>query len=198
MVLRKDLGPLLARRIYIWVSASLRARLVDQFNLDDDELSREMTGLVEALIDSDHKDAGPATALAAAGIPPRAEKQKDEITPDLLIQALRQGEAGDFEALFGRLSEIRPPRLQDVLYREDGRNLAAACRALGIPKTRFAELYLLVRKISSGSNATDPRDLAEAVRHFDRITLDAAREALDHWRGADDEASLRKAGGIGG
>ena len=195
LVLRQDLSPVLALRIYVWVSADLRTRLVERFSIEDEELGEELGGLVEDLISKDHQAAGHARSVSASDELAEALADKNQITSDRLVQVLRQGEIGLFESLFGRLNDIEPPLLQEVLYRGDGRNLAAACRAHGFRKARFAELFLLIRQGHSGSKVTDPRDLAKAVSYFDQIAPAAAQKVLRAWQGATDEAPVAEAAG---
>jgi hypothetical protein len=100
----------------------------------------------------------------------------------LLVKVLRQGEVPLFEALFGVLARISPPRLQHVLYETGGRGLAAACKALEIDKASFTPIYLLSRKGWDGDQTVDPGELHRVTRFFDTLDIGAAREALRHWQ----------------
>ncbi|MEE8534956.1 MAG: DUF2336 domain-containing protein, partial [Kiloniellales bacterium] len=125
LILRQDLSPGLARRLYAWVSADLRTRLLDRFDIEAEILDEELADLVEELPKLDHK--------ASEGLWPRSASrdlaqvlaEESKITPELLVRVLRQGEIELFEALFCRLIEVGPSQLHDILYREDGRDLAA-------------------------------------------------------------------------
>ena len=118
----------------------------------------------------------PAVALA------EALAGQEPITPDFLIQVLRQGEIALFEALFGKLSGLPAPRLQRVLYDSGGDGLAIACRALDMPKSSFATIFLLSRKKSAGQSIVDPRDLSRTLQLFDRASPEAAKQVVKMWR----------------
>ena len=103
-----------------------------------------------------------------------------EVTPDLLIKVLRQGEIALFEALFGQLSGIPAPRLQRVIYEPGGKDLVITCRALGMSKSAFSLIYLLSRKGQAGYESSDPREVARLMTWFDRINPEAATKVLRH------------------
>ena len=182
LVARRDLSPELARKLYLMVSAALRQRILETYDIDTNTLD----DVIEEV----------ALGGDASGPEPRANPRHDDpawtlaermaaersIDGRLLVRVLRQGEVPLFEALFGVLSGIRPPRLQHVLYETGGRGLAAACRALEIDKASFTPIYLLSRKAHDGHHTVDPTALHRVVRFYDELTIDAAREVLRHWQ----------------
>jgi hypothetical protein len=106
-----------------------------------------------------------------------------EITPDFLVKVLRAGRVNLFEALIGQLTGLDAPTLRKLLYDTDGKALAGICRAVGIPKKQFIEVYLLIRRSQATSRTTFTREVGTIVRYFDRIAPADALEALAHWRG---------------
>ncbi len=98
---RADLPPALAARMVLWVSAALRQYILDNFEID------------ENVID----DALESTAMEIINSPPQPSSKKSkeladvlesegEISPDLLIAALRDGEMSLFVALFERITGL--------------------------------------------------------------------------------------------
>lgn len=183
---REDLKPELAARMYLWVSAALRSHIVENFDVDP------------SLIDDHLEDAAGAVARESESQPgevPQAEPEKvkpaevlarrlteqRKITPDFLVQVLRQGEVPLFEALFSELSGLKAPRLQNVLYDSGGEGLAIACRAMAMPKPTFATIFLLSRRGHTGKKIVDPRELSRALLLFDKIAPAAATEVMKGW-----------------
>lgn len=187
LVKRRDLNPELARRMYLWVSAALRQHILEHFEVDPGQLDDHLEGVAKAI--SSNPEQHPAVPSATPSAPTRSAatlanelaKQK-RITPDFLIQVLRQGEIALFEALFGELSGLPVPRLQRVLYDSGGDGLAIACKALGMPKSSFATVFLLSRKRVAGQSIVDPRELSRALQLFDRANPEAAKQVLRMWR----------------
>ena len=182
LVARGDLTPDLARKLYLMVSAALRQRILATYDIDTNELD----DVIEAVaVNVDTPAPEPSARPRPEGPAWRlAERLAAERTPDgqLLLKVLRQGELPLFEALFGVLSGIYPPRLQHVLYETGGRGLAAACKALEIDKAAFTSIYLLSRRGRDGKSAVDPSALGRVVRFFDGLDAQTAREALRHWQ----------------
>jgi uncharacterized protein (DUF2336 family) len=179
---RGDLKSELAERMCLWVSAALRSYIVETFEVDpsqiDDHLERTSGSVArgpQSRQDEPEKET-PAEALA------RRLTEQRKVTPDFLVQVLRQGEVPLFEALFGQLSGLKAPRLHDVLYDSGGEGLAIACRAIEMPKPAFATIFLLSRRGHTGKQVVDPHELSRALLLFDKITLAAAAAVMNSWR----------------
>jgi uncharacterized protein (DUF2336 family) len=183
---RDDLKSELAERMCLWVSAALRSHIMETFEVDpsqiDDHLERAPGSIArgpQSRQDGSRQD-GPEKETPAEALARRLTEQR-KVTPDFLVQVLRQGEVPLFEALFGQLSGLEAPRLRDVLYDSGGEGLAIACRAIDMPKPAFATIFLLSRRGHTGKQVVDPRELSRALRLFDKITLAAAEAVMKSW-----------------
>ncbi len=179
---REDLGPELAARMYLWVSAALRSHILENFDVDPSQIDDHLEDATSAIArgSGTQKNAEPETAKPAEVLARRLTKQR-QVTPDFLVQVLRQGEVPLFEALFGELSGLKAPRLQSVLYDSGGEGLAIACRAMEMPKPTFATIFLLSRRGHTGKQIVDPRELSRALLLFDKIVPAAAAEVMKGW-----------------
>jgi uncharacterized protein (DUF2336 family) len=179
LVARTDLAPDMAQKLYWFVSAALRERILERFEIRPSQLDDALEAAAHEL--------GGGTAAAGDRRSPAMElaariAEERGIDAALLLRVLRQGEVPLFEALFGELSGIRPPRLQHVLYETGGKGLAVACRALEISRADFSPLYLLSRKGRGGETVVDPRELAAVMTFFSKVQPTAAREVLRSWQ----------------
>jgi uncharacterized protein (DUF2336 family) len=186
LINRQDLNPELAKRMYLWVSAALRQHILEHFDVNPSQLDDHLEGVAEAISNNPQQHPEPVAATqSATALANQLAKQK-RITPDFLIQVLRQGEIALFEALFGEISGLPAPRLQRVLYDSGGDGLALTCRALEMHKSSFATIFLLSRKRAAGQTVVNPRDLARALQLFDRANPQDAKQVLKMWcRDAD-------------
>ncbi len=179
---RNELKPELAERMYLWVSAALREHILEKFDIEPSALDDQLQGVAEAIAgDPEQHRAKPAEEQPATVLARRLVKQQ-EVTPNFLVQVLRQGELRLFEALFGELSGLEAPRLQSVLYDSGGEGLAIACRAMAMPKPTFATIFLLSRRGRPGKKIIDPRELSRALLLFDKMNPNAATEVMKSWR----------------
>lgn len=182
LVKRKDLSPALAERIYQWTSAALRAYILDHFDVHPTDLDDQLEGVARALSRDPKEHRQGPEAKDPAGVLAQHLTGRGEITPELLVQVLRQGEIALFEALFGELVGLKGPRLRRILYDPGGEGLTVACRALELPKPSFATIFLLSRRAQTAGRVLDPRKLSQALILFDRVDSKSALEVLKHWR----------------
>lgn len=200
LVARQDLGPILARRLLGYVSAALRVRILEQYEIGENDLDDALERITQDVggvpPEAEQDEESGSEPLPNTVLPPvsgsawtlaRRIAEEQTIDAALIIKVLRRGEIALFEALFGELSGIHPPRLQHVLYEKGGRSLAVVCRALGIDKANFAPIYLLTRKgQGGGAQPADPRELSAALSFFSDINGEAATQVLRRWQRTPD------------
>ena len=174
---RPDLTPRLAKQMYWWVSAALRKHIAKNFNIDSSELDSTIVSTVKDII-GDNSDTEPFD-----GIDDLVRKVSDSrnITPQLLIQTLRQGQVALFEAMFAKLVGLRKHLVRRFIFEPGAEGLAIACRAAEIYKADFASIFLLSRSARPGEKTVDPRELSRAIAFFDRIKIDTARKVVERW-----------------
>jgi uncharacterized protein (DUF2336 family) len=179
---RDDLKPDLAERMYLWVSAALRSHILEHFDVEASHLDDQLENIaVTKARGPGEGRAGPEPAKPADVLADRLVEQR-KVTPDFLVQVLRQGEVPLFEGLFGKLSGLKAPRLQSVLYDSGGEGLAIACRAMEMPKPTFATIFLLSRRGRTGKQIVNPRELSRALMLFDKMSPGTAAEVMKSWR----------------
>lgn len=177
---RHDLSPELARKMYLWVSAALRQHIIESFDIDvtalDDAIEAAAKEAIARMGGGDRQAAdkplGLARRLAVAG----------QITPQLLVSALRQGEIALFEALLCQLSGLRLRLIRRLLFEPGGEGLAVICRAVGIEKPVFASIFLLSRRARPDDQARSPPELSRVLAFFDRTDPAAAQAVVARWR----------------
>jgi uncharacterized protein (DUF2336 family) len=183
LVLREDLSDELAEQIYDIVAKDLRNHILRHFELDPEVLDAELASLPADLMANAARSADETRHGDAPERLAKALASAKKISPDFLVKVLRAGRINLFEALIGQLTGVESQTLRKLLYNTDGKALAAICRAMGIPKKQFIEVYLLIGRSRPSSRTTCTREVGTIVRYFDRITPAGALEALAHWRG---------------
>lgn len=179
LVRRQDLGNDLAMRLYWVVAASLRAEILEQYDIHPTALDDALEGAVLEM--AAEKSDTPNLEKTAAELA-RSMAREHPVNAAMLIKTLRQGQVPLFEALFEEWSGIGMPRRAELLYGPGGEGLAIACVALGVSKQDFATLFLLSRSVGSGGQKTSPGDLARATRLFDRSKREDAQHVLRSWQ----------------
>lgn len=199
LVQRQELKPPLVRRLYRLVSAALRSHILEHFDIDpnelDDALEEVATRPARAAGKGSEPRPGPGPASEPARRPtaPTQDGPLDaslagqlasvqDVTPQLLIKLLRQGERAIFEQCFADLSQLPPARLHEVLYGPGGKDMATVCRALDFDKNDFALVLFLCRQNSPGEQVEGPREVAQLIEFFGRLSSETAQTQLRRWQ----------------
>ena len=111
------------------------------------------------------------------------------LTTQHLVEALHRGDCDQAEAVFRELSGLAEGPARNALYDPEGRDLAIACRAIGIEQLQFASIFILSRKVGLGQRTIDPRQLTDIFRYFSGTSQEAARSTLKQWQTSPGEYS---------
>jgi uncharacterized protein (DUF2336 family) len=178
---RQDLSDRLAKKMILWILAALRQHVLDNHDVDMIALDDCIEAVADELMirigqeksaDRNH----PALDLAAL------MGQTGEITPRIMIQALRQGEIVLFTAMLAQLTGLRLTLIRRLLFEPGGEGLVVACRAIGFDKPAIASIFLLCRRARPSDWAADPRELSRVLSLFDRVQPTAAQAVIARWR----------------
>jgi uncharacterized protein (DUF2336 family) len=177
---RHDLSPKLASKMYYWVSAALRQHIIEHYDVQIERLDDTIEAVAKQTV-AELRGNGAANGEASAELARRLA-EVNQITPQLLLQSLRQGEVALFEALFGQLSGMRINLIRRMLFEPGGEGLAIVCRAIEVDKPTFASIFMLTRRARPSERTTDPRELTNVLALFDRIDPAAAKSVVARWR----------------
>ena len=120
-----------------------------------------------------------------------AEHRPPPATVDLLAEALRNSDWAHADRCFAALTGLKSPRLRQLLSDASSEDLAMACRAAGLDRLTFANLYLTSRNGAQGGAMADPKALSDAVRLFDDTDQDVAQARLAARQNGEPEADSR-------
>jgi len=175
LVLRRELTDDLARRMFRWVSASLRDHLVNRFDIDsktvDDllETAAEETATKTAALG---KDATLVREMAEAGM----------MAPALVVQALEAGDVALFTRIVENLTGIRPRLAKKLLFEIGGESLAVLCHAIGLTESEFMTVYKIARKARPIEHDQMDQNCAHLAQLYGGLTADVSLSTIAHWR----------------
>jgi uncharacterized protein (DUF2336 family) len=137
---RPDLPPVLASRMYVWVSAALKTALLGRYPHITQSLALAIDESTAA-----GQNGQPATS------PQSAKKLVDklfasgQLKPSFLIRMLHQGQMELFEQGFAALLKMDVEALRRAFYGDSPETVALACRAAGIDRSVFMTVFNLSR-----------------------------------------------------
>ena len=185
---RPDLSPHLAKRMYWWVSAALRKHIIEHYRVDPTELDQKIEETIKDILGEPVQvpSGGAGTiddrALDQANQLAMKLKEKNSITPQLLLQTLRRGEVQMFEGLFSQLTGLRPTLVRRLVFEPGGEGLAIACKAVDMTKPDFGSIFLMSRSARPGDKVVDPTEVARVMKFFDRIRRPTAQKVVARWK----------------
>ncbi len=194
ILMRREMTPELARRMFLWVTAALREHILSRFPFDRDAINQLCDQIASEEIEN-------FMAVNKAGKGdfskklPALVKEKGRLTPEMLVLALREGDVSTFNGILIRLAEIPTHLVDRLLFDPTGRGLAVACKSLGAGKIAFSSIFALAQKIRGEVDGLVKHRLRVASEFFDQLSRQDAAEVVDQWRkGADYVASMQVLG----
>ena len=175
-----DLPADLALRLHWWVSAALRAHLVNEFSVNPTVVDNQIE-TATLVVAQRHASAGLAIAALGRRL---IEKlvETEPVTAELLVRLVQAGRVPAFLAGLSHFAKIPEPTARRIVLRVDGESLAILCKASGVDRDGFLSLYELVAHASVGTGQL-PSDARNSILTFyDAITKGNARAALNFWR----------------
>ena len=190
IVMRKELNPELALRMFLWVSSALREHILRNFNFD----RKSVNQLCEQIM-LDEIEHFAHESMSKGELSKKLSmliKNKGKLTPEMLILALREGDVNTFVTLFGRITELKTHTIDRLLFDPTGKGLAIACKGSGAGKIAFVSLFSLGQKIRAEVTGTIKLRLHEAIDFYDSLPLKDAVDVMNEWRrGGDYVGSIR-------
>ncbi|MBU0799701.1 MAG: DUF2336 domain-containing protein [Alphaproteobacteria bacterium] len=92
----------------------------------------------------------------------------------LVMDTIKRGQIASFIALFAKYSGLTPKRVHDMLMQSCPKGMAIACRAFGIQKGDFSNIYIMTHRMRSRGRMVDHRAMLDALAYFDTVKPEVA------------------------
>ena len=172
---RKELPAALAMRMFWWVSAALRRHILANFPLKPEDLDDAMEGAVYAGASGANLVENEAEKLASRMM------ERGDLTPNVIVQELRDGHVNAFIAGLARISGIDYLTARRIAFSLSREALAVVCKAGGFYRNDFASTYLLLRQLQYPGAITRADVLEDLLSVYDRADPARVRVVLRHW-----------------
>lgn len=176
---RNDLSFELAHKMYWWVSAALRQKIVSEFEVDETLLDDSLEMVTKDIVNN-HNVEDSVMNKAVQLVKKMADQRKLNI--DFIITSLRQEKINIAIAGLAELSGLEIKIIWRVLRDRYDESLAVIARAIGLEKSQFSTMFLLILQCNSGPKAHSTSILNKMLKLYDRIKIENARAALRYWQ----------------
>lgn len=179
LVMRSDLPGELACRMYWWVSAALRKKLLSEFDLDEVQVEHAVKRATSAAIIEQENE---QSAYVRAQRLVRRMSENGELTIQFLINSLRQQRVPVFVAGIGELGGVDFKTAWRIFSDRGGESFAIISKAIGVDRSQFTSMFLLIGQAREGGSAKSPGVLQSILELFDQVSESNARGALQIWQ----------------
>lgn len=176
---RSDLPGDLAYRMYWWVSAALRQKILADFKIDP-VLFEKAVKRATSTVMVDKGDEQSAYVRAQRLV--RRMNENRELTIQFLLSSLRQQRVAVFVAGLAELSSVDFRTAWRIFTDKGGESFAILAKAVGIERSQFTNIYLLVVQAREGGTVKSPGVLKNILTLFDNTSEENAKGALQVWQ----------------
>ncbi|WP_417462019.1 DUF2336 domain-containing protein [Kordiimonas sp.] len=176
---RSDLPGDLAYRMYWWVSAALRKRILSDYEVDP-MLFEQAVRRAASTVLVDQGDEQSAYVRAQKLV--RRMVENGELTIQFLVNSLRQQRVAVFVAGLAELGGVNFRTAWRIFTDKGGESFAILAKAVGIDRNQFTNIYLLVVQAREGGAAKSPGVLKDILALFDATSEANAKGALQVWQ----------------
>lgn len=176
---RHDLSQELAQRMFWWVSAALRRRILFRFSDLDvaaiDAALQEATRRAIATQDTAQGAASRAIELVAR------LADAGELTTQFLTRCLKQQKIPLFVAGLAHMSGLSLRVTWRIFGDLEGEGFAVMCKAMEMDRNEFASLFLFLAEARGGPRVRPASVLRNVLELYDAISVSNAQAALQYW-----------------
>lgn len=176
---RNDLSFELAHKMYWWVSAALRKKIVAEFDVDQNILDDALEMVTKSAINK-HDEKNGVMNKAVSLVKKMASERK--LNFDFVVSSLRQEKINVAVAALAELSGLGVKVIWRVLRERNDESLAVVAKAIGLEKSQFSTMFLLILQTYNGPKARSTSILNTMLNLYDRIKPENARAAVRYWQ----------------
>lgn len=176
---REEMTSELVKEIYSFVGYELKNYINANFEIDVsqnfdialEEVTAELTENAKSVFDVTQSMIEEAEALC----------RNDMLNVHEMVNYLKRGQVSTFIACFTVYCGLPLPVAEKMLSQARGQGLAIACKALGVQKSDFINMFLLTSRLRE-KNIVQHSHLNHAIKYFETVEKSMAEEILSSSR----------------
>lgn len=172
---RKEVPQSVAAVLYEFVGETLKKEIHKRYNFKSKLARKAVDEVVREFVEVDHSIFLPTETMLNTA---KAYMTQGDLTPSLMMNTLKRGQIPSFIAQLAIFCELSVNTTMNVIRQETGQGLAIICRAHGIERMNFINIYLMTHRCRSHGKVVPQSSIAKAVAYYDKITEETARNIL--------------------
>ena len=172
---RKEMTQELITEIYNFVGYELQNYISSNFDIQTAQnFDIAMEEVKEEIIENTQDEFAVSQSMITES---EVLLRNDMLNVHEMMNYLKRGQISTFIACFSTFCGLDIEVTKKLLAQEKGQGLAIACRAMGIQKTDFINIFLLTSRLRSNA-MVQHTNLTQAIKYFDTISAEMAEGIL--------------------
>lgn len=178
---RREIPEAVVTKLYQYVGRNLKSYIRDHFSIANvDAVDGAIDDIVFQITTPNTKNLISSVEMLILA---EHMMEKGFLTADVMIDNLRRGQLINFVAQFSIYCGVPEDTVREILSQKSAQGLAIACRATGIQKPEFVNIFLLTHRFrNSVDRVINKEELGLALRYYERVTERMARDILNQSR----------------
>jgi uncharacterized protein (DUF2336 family) len=188
LVLRNDLPVDLAHKMYWWVAAALRRKIISNFTIDEKQLDMMLQqATMHSLVDHSDDQSVQARAMRLA----YELNESGELNDQMLIKLLRQNRLTLFTAGLATMGQIGYSTAWRIVTDAGYDSPVVLARAINMSRQSLTDMLLLLNAVRTGNGPRSTAVLTNIASLYDEVDPAQARAVLSIWqRDTDYQAAI--------
>ncbi len=176
---RGDLPPALAHKMFWYVSAALREKILTEYELTEHDLDQALEMSTKVAI-SDAALARQQSRQQTAAELAATMKTSGHLIIENMINMLRKQRIPAFTAAMSTLAGISFTAANRIILDDNIEPFAIMCKAIGISEAHFSSMAMILQK-GRTRRPIAPMELRRILDLFNKVPSDQARITLRYW-----------------
>lgn len=179
LLMRQEFPGEMAAKLYSFVGRELKEYIKIHYEtIDNGIIEQAVDDIVFEMVAVEQGEYTPTVKMMAA-----AENMlaRGLLNSEIMVENLRRGQISNFVAMFSVYCGLSVETVIEILHQKTARSLAVVCKATGIMKPEFANMFLLTSRIRGGK-VIDQKILARALAYYDKVKEPVAKKILNQSR----------------
>ena len=179
LLMRKELPNSLAAKLYSYVGAELKRFIKDNYTIEEsNQFGQAVDDIVFEISASNKGEYTPNVKMIVVA---ESMLERGMLNAEVMIGNLRRGQISNFVAMFSVYCGLPVDTVEELIAQASGQGMAIACKATGIAKSEFVNIFLLTSRVR-GCHIIDKNDLGRALAYYDKVKESLARRILNQSR----------------
>lgn len=179
LLLREEIPESIAKALYDHVGQEIKSLIQNYYGIYTEDVMQAVDDVVVDLTERKAEELPPFMPTEQEMKMAKRLQSLGGLNFDAVLHSLKNGELSQFVALFSLYTGLSVAAIYDACAQDSGRKMTVICRAFGILKGDFSTIYMMTQRIRSQDRIMDQHDLLQALRYFDHVKPEAARQIIN-------------------